>query len=421
MLWTSHKKQIGNTLAMHKQLSGKTNDFLRIVLPACATGKLNAVKIYLQDARGFVNWIGPHGRTMLWEAARKGKLDIVKLLAEEYDADLRAIGCYNRETRIEVSPWLIATLNNRSATAEYLTARSAGLDFFSACYLGENHYVKKIITNNPDKADQAYRREHKWNGYQVWPLQYAIVGQQPDTVKLLLNAKADPNAHPNILYDAIDTEQLAITELLLAADADPFPTNHRSWIENPQFNALARQHGHKIKENHLPAEKWPKIVDACRGNHNAPDDPKRVEELIKQGHDVNIRDYKGKTALHRASQAGFIKITNLLINKGANIEARAHQGETPLFDAAFYGRTEQIKFLLAQGADIEAQNDIEETAPFAAIKGGRAGALATLHEAGASMKSVNAKGQSLIDIAKCSRKTGIEAVRQFLQTIEDTG
>ena len=406
---------------MYKQLSGKTSDFLCIVLPACATGKLNAVKKYLQDERGFVNWIGPHGRTMLWEAARKGKLAIVKLLAEEHGADLSAIGCYNRETRIEVSPWLIATLNNKLATAEYLAARGAGLDFFSACYLGANDYVKKALTDNPNKVNQAYYRKHRWNGYQVWPLQYAIIGQQPDTVKLLLNAQADPNAHPNILYDAIDTEQLAITDMLLAAGADPFATRHRSWIENPQFNALARQYGHNIQANHLPAEKWPKIVDACRGNHNAPDAPRRVEALIKQGHDVSTRDYKGKTALHRASQAGFNQISRLLINKGANIDARSQQGETPIFDAAFYSRTEQIKLLLAHGADIEARNDIEETAAFAAVRGGRADALATLYELGASLESVNAKGQSLSDIANRSRKTGIEAVRQFLKTVENSG
>ena len=58
---------------MPKQLLGKTSDFLRTGLPACSAGNLSAVKAFLKDERGLVNWIGSPGRTMLWEAARKGK------------------------------------------------------------------------------------------------------------------------------------------------------------------------------------------------------------------------------------------------------------------------------------------------------------------------------------------------------------
>ena len=60
-----------------RRLSGETNDFLKIVLPACRSGDLRAVTEILKDPRGFVRWIGPHGRTMIWEAARGGRLEIV--------------------------------------------------------------------------------------------------------------------------------------------------------------------------------------------------------------------------------------------------------------------------------------------------------------------------------------------------------
>ena len=404
---------------MLKPLSGETSDFLRVVLPACSSGNLSAVKAYLQDERKFINWIGPHGRTMLWEAARKGQLEIVKLLAEEHHADLHAMGCYNRETNIEVSPWLVATLNAKSTTADYLTTKGAGLDFHSACYLGKIEYINKILTGDPKTAGRAYVREHRWNGYIVWPLQYAIVGQQPAVVRRLLTAGADPSASPNILFDAINTEQLASTELLLAAGADPRSTKHRDWFENPEFNTLARKYGHDIQEIDVPPEKWPKIVDACRGNHNAPDDPSRVIALIESAHDVNVRDYKGKTALHRASQAGFLNITKLLLQHGADIEAKSNEGETPLFDAAFYGRVEQIEWLIACGADIEANNNNEETPVFAAVRGGQAAALRKLHAFGATIDPVNVKGKSASDIAHRSKKIGISEVRQVFQEIID--
>ena len=400
---------------MGKELSGKPNDFLKIVLPTCAAGKIKDVKQYLKDDRFFVKWVGPHGRTMLWEAARNGKTDLVKLLVEEHSADPHSIGCYYRETCIEVSPWLIAKLRMKNLTAQYLESIEAGLDFSSACYLGEISFIEDQLIDDPSLANQEYVREHQWNGYQVWPLQYAVNGGQPEVIKILIKSGAIVNASPQILFEAINQDRYGIVELLLSNGADPFLTKHRDWFEKPNYNALARKYEFEIKEIDVPPQKWPEIVDASRGNHDAPDDPKRVETLIKKGHDVNVRDYKGKTALHRASQAGFLKITKLLLDHGANLEAKSHDGETPIFDAAFYGRTDQLKSLIDYGANIEPSNAKEETPVFAAIRGGKVETLKILLEAGASMDGVNLKGKSPYDLALSSNKIGIEEVRKFLK------
>ena len=398
-----------------KKLTGQANDFLKIVLPACASGNLNAVKAYLDDERGLVGWVGPHGRTMLWEAARKGRLSVVQWLDEKAGADLRAIGCYYRETRVEVSPWLIAVLNNKWETAEYLERRGAGLDFNSACFLGEEAFIADVLQEKPSVAGRVFVREHRWNGYQVYPLQYAIAGKRSNVVAMLLAAGAKASASPEILFDSIDTRQLDVTEQLLAAGADPRETRHRGWLEWPVFNRLARRYGHSIRQIDVPPEKWPAIVDASRGNHNAPDDPARVRALIDRGHDVNVRDYKGKTALHRASQAGFAKITKLLIRSGANLEAKSELGETPLFDAAFYGRAEQVRLLVAQGADIEARNLNEETPLFAAVRGGQAEVVTMLRTLGVDMDAVNEKGMTVVEVAERSKKRGIDEVRFVLK------
>ena len=277
--------------------------------------------------------------------------------------------------------------------------------------------VNEVIVKKPENVNQPYVRDHQWNGYVVWPLQYAIVGRQAEMVKMLLAAGADPSAHRQILFDAIDTGQVKIAQMLLQRGADPGVTRHRGWLEDPAFNRLARSFGFDVREVDVRPVKWPAIVDAARGNHNAPDDPQRVARLIKQGHDVNVRDYKGKTALHRASQAGFAKITKLLLDNGADIEAKSNEGDTPLFDAAFYGRTEQVKFLVEQGAKIEACNDREETPMFAAVRGGQAVSVRTLVELGASPMAVNAKGQSVLDVAQRSRKSGIDEVRTVLSQL----
>ncbi|MEM7316574.1 MAG: ankyrin repeat domain-containing protein [Planctomycetota bacterium] len=401
-------------MATIKPLTGRTNDFLRIVLPACAAGKIAAVRKYLEDERAFQNWIGPHGRTMLWEAARKGRLDVVQLLAEDFDADSTAYGCYFRETRLEVSPWLIATLNHKDDVAEYLDSSGSGMDFLSACFLGKKKFVTAAVDNDQAIANRPYVRKHRWNPYTAWPLQYAVVGDNNAIVNALLASGADASADPAILFDAISIGDLRSAKLLLAAGADPIATRHRDWFEQPRFNALARKFGHDIREVDFPPEKWPEIVDASRGNHNAPDDPQRIQCLIDAGHDVNIRDYKGKTALHRAAQAGFLKITRLLIASGADLEARSHKRETPMFDAAFYGRVETLHMLAKAGANLEARDEREETPAFAAVRGGQVESLKALVKLGADVDAVNQKGQSVRDVADRSNKSGINDVRKWL-------
>ena len=119
----------------------------------------------------------------------------------------------------------------------------------------------------------------------------------------------------------------------------------RDWLTDPKLATLAKACGHKLSEADFPGEKWPALVDECRGNHNAPDEPRRIRKLLERGSDVNVRDYKGKTALHRAAQAGFLKIPRLLLEHDADLEARNEKGETPLFDAAFHGRCATLRLL----------------------------------------------------------------------------
>ena len=397
-----------------RRLSGETNDFLKSVLPACRAGDLKAVKTVLKDPRGFVGWTGPHGRTMLWEAARNGRLEVVKLLADGHDADCRALGCYFRETRVEISPWLIATLRKNTATADYLASRGAGCDLPAACYLGDKTQVAALLGGDPDAVNRAIIRRHPWNPYQGWPLQYAIAGRRPDIVRSLLEAGADPAADPRILFDAAATGQPAIADLLLAAGGDPAKSGNRDWIDDPILRTLALARGHRLAQSDFPPEDWPELVDACRGNHNAPDDIDRVRPLLDRCDDVDIRDYKGKTALHRAAQAGFTAITALLIKQGAALEAPDADGNTPLFDAAFHGRVATLRLLAEAGADLEARNQRGETPLFAAVRGASAKSVAALKALGAACDAINDKGKSPTEIAARSRKKGIEAVRPLL-------
>ncbi|MQM03557.1 hypothetical protein Taro_036343 [Colocasia esculenta] len=83
---------------------------------------------------------------------------------------------------------------------------------------------------------------------------------------------------------------------------------------------------------------------ACKG------DAKGVEDLLKEGLDVNSIDLDGRTALHIAACEGHIETVKLLLGRKANIDARDRWGSTAAADAKFYGHVQVFDLLKAQGA-----------------------------------------------------------------------
>ncbi|CAA7396615.1 unnamed protein product [Spirodela intermedia] len=83
---------------------------------------------------------------------------------------------------------------------------------------------------------------------------------------------------------------------------------------------------------------------ACNG------DLQGVEDLLREGIDVNSVDLDGRTALHIAACEGHIEVVKLLLNRKANIDARDRWGSTAANDAKFYGNVEVYKLLRSRGA-----------------------------------------------------------------------
>lgn len=109
----------------------------------------------------------------------------------------------------------------------------------------------------------------------------------------------------------------------------------------------------RFKQTTIPEKKNEKgetpIIPACaKGN------VKLVLSLLKQGHSVNAGDALGWTALHEASNYGYVDVVNVLLDHGADINNRGGpccEGITPLHDAAACGHLEVIDCLLDRGAN----------------------------------------------------------------------
>ncbi|XP_028852561.1 ankyrin repeat domain-containing protein 39 isoform X2 [Denticeps clupeoides] len=86
-------------------------------------------------------------------------------------------------------------------------------------------------------------------------------------------------------------------------------------------------------------------------------DLKRVESLLNQGTDPNVRDNANYTALHYASRSGHYSVCKLLLDHGACASPQTRGGATPLHRAAYCGHFDVVKLLLDFRADPKKSDD----------------------------------------------------------------
>ncbi|MCG9126075.1 ankyrin repeat domain-containing protein [Candidatus Poribacteria bacterium] len=354
------------------ELTGKESDFLKIGVAAAGRGDIEGVNQLLEVKPEWIHTVGSHGRTMLWEAAYRGKLEMVKYLIGR-GADIHLPGCHLSQHSLEITPYCVARHEGRDAVADFLLEKGAKIDIHSAAYLGDFDTAKTLIEENPDIVNQGYLDsvwlpsgtansvEHR---YAEWatPLCYAIIGGNIEIVKLLISKGAKIEAHSEILLDyAVSDDRPDIVKLLVENGADPSKAPLKV-DDNSEMSQLLKSYGNPSADiNSLDVMGWPLIVYVCRGDKG--EHPEEIIRLLDLGADIDARSSKGKSALHCAAKAGFLNVIDLLIEKGINIDATDNKGETPLFEAirSTIKKREKlhtaIESLLEKGADPNFKNN----------------------------------------------------------------
>jgi len=87
-----------------------------------------------------------------------------------------------------------------------------------------------------------------------------------------------------------------------------------------------------------------------------------VNELLKAGARLDVKDSDGDTALMYAAIDDRVEVARILLAAGAEVNARNLNGDTPLLAASLRGRTETVRLLLAAGADASVKNQKGQTA-----------------------------------------------------------
>jgi len=354
------------------ELTGKESDFLKIVVAAAGRGDIEGVSKLLNDKPQWIHTIGSHGRTMIWEAAYRGKLEMVEFLLS-HGADINLPGCHLSQHDIEITPYCVARYEGRDAVADYLLDMGAKVDIQTAAYLGDFDTVQTLIEEDPDIINSGYLQsvwlpsgnpnsvEHR---YEEWatPLCYAIIGGNIEIVKLLISKGAKVESQSELLLDqTVSDNRVDLVKLLVENGADPSKAPKKV-DDNSEMSQLLKSYGNTPADiNALDKMGWPRIVYVCRGDKG--EHPEEVVRLLGLGADIDMRSSKGKSALHCAAKAGFLKVIDLLIEKGANIDAIDNKGETPLFEAIRSTIKNREKLhramesLLKKGADPNIKNN----------------------------------------------------------------
>jgi len=248
-----------------------------------------------------------------------------------------------------MTPLCVARWKKHHDLAEYLLARGAAYDIFSACFLGDLDSVQSFVGAAPELVDA---RDPACDFLDVTPLYHAVSSSQVHLAQYLLHQGANPGpAAARLVRSAADNGVSELVQLLLAHGADATLIGPGKWVKRTDIAKMLLSHGADVN---CPAGKW--VWNSCTGNNSQKDDPEYVQALLNCGAKIDTR-LRGASPLHYAAKSGHTGTLNVLLKNSAEIDAVNNEGETPLFYAFKAGKRADIvtvcRLLLEAGASMD--------------------------------------------------------------------
>jgi ankyrin repeat protein len=311
-------------------------DIVRLLIKAGADPKVSTEEII----KG--NWGNREKMTLLHHAAKKGLVEMAKLLIEG-GADINSRGSEYDRTPLEVAaknghPEMVKLLLKNKASVrdneglQVMKAAVLGVDlaFGSSLYLAKTSMkeLMDILVN--------YRAVITVLGEAGVPISLEAAVALGDVSRLQKMLKDQPplassfNEGNRFLFLAVNLNQKEMVTALLDAGV---PINSRG-------NGMG----------------WTALHMAVSGNKE-----ELVKLLIDRKADVNAR-CGGVTPLHYAAMKDRPTVAKILLNAKTDVNIKDEDSRTPLHYAARLGKADVVKMLLEAGTDVNAK-DKDGTTP----------------------------------------------------------
>ena len=225
------------------------------------------------------------------------------------------------------------------------------------------------------------------------PLLIACNTGQTESVKVLLELKADPNI----------------------ANIDGCTSLHSAVAANSSTKVLQTIINHGAKLNATNTRGRTALLLSCfYGQMDA------VKVLLEAGADPCIADEEGFSCLHAAIDGQCSKDTlQALIDHGVHVDTKRKDGTNALLSACRRGQSECVKFLVKSGADVNIDKPNGDTSLHVAVRGHcHKEALQTIIQQGVNVNAINKNSQTALIHACDTAQT--ESVTQLLKTNADS-
>ena len=293
-------------------------------LKSAIHGDLERVLKILDREPEILNKRGPHVRTFLFEAVRKGREDVVRWLIA-HGADIGLTGCYNSETFVQLNPLTAARHYGHSSIEALLTAHGATNDIFRSAFCGDIERVKQELDKHPEHL----HAEDPCDRIYFTPLlSFFVAGNHSDGVSWMVEQGASVTEYSvQLLFLAAHNDNPALVGFLLERGAELESADSSLCMSTDNMETLELLLNHGLSPNQLPYHGLSPLMYACRADKSG--NGARVRLLLEHGARVNEIGPKRRTALHYAAQMKSPEIAELLLQAGADRSLRDDTGRTP--------------------------------------------------------------------------------------------
>ena len=364
------------------------------------------------------------GRSLLYIAARNGRVNIVKLLV-----------------KAGMDPNEVATLGDGSVTTPLFVAAQCGhveVVRFLLNVGAKIHGKFRPLDLAIASADVLVSVGEECGSGRT-PLHYAALNGCAKTAQRLISLRADLDAVSNDgdtpLLCAAANGNSEVVKSLLAAGADVHKVAQNCW-KPATFNGFPQLFEGVFSEGATPL-----LCAAARGsieivasllaagadaNQAGSDGLTPFYYAVCKGHlevaqllssqrpDLAVSDCNGMTALHWASRRNYVGLATMLLFAGADVNATDKDGHTPLHCAP---HAEIAGALIAAGADVNAVDHLGWTPLHHAASFGSNGLVRSLITFGANVTATDQRGLTPLHLAVEAGKT--ETVELLLSTNAD--